>query len=799
MKRVGINGKTVKALAAFGLAAFAMGGAAYGEDPYIESKGTADYGGISTGYRMKGTSRVEVDFALLDVSNPAGLDTLRLFGSDGGGFEPSLMTCMRLSYNSSNGAEYFILQAQTASSTKSEKYVMGFDTVRHTAILDLPNSKMVFTTAGVTNAYSYATGPNGNDKTTNAGIDFSGYEASLPLSLFARFWNSAATRYANVTKARIYGVKIYENDVIVRDFVPCLKEGVACFKDMVNGGFIVGENVSAFTAGGDNVPTYSDDGYVSTAANETGGHLYFDTGYIVTPKTAVAIDCALSENCVPTAGGVNMNAYLFDSYPRFYLNFVKYLNADNYGLRYENAFSGFVNSNAFSPAFPQPVDDKDVRRTFFIDNNNCIAGVVTSGFTNQTVTAASSSLASSSSITLKLCSSYGGKDCHAPLKIYGCKIWEEGVLKRDYVPWLMNGVPGLHDRISGAFLEATRYTDDTTSTLAYGGAITGEQDAYLQSDGTTGLNTGYKMNGNSRLDVDFALVDSSDPTQLDVRRLFGSDGGGFESSLMTCMRLSYNSSNGSEYFILQAQTAGSTKSEKYVLGFDTARHTSIFDLPNAKMVFMSNGATNAYSYATGPNGNDKTINAGINFSGYEADLPLSLFARFWNSAATSYANTIKARIYSVRIYESGTLAHEFLPYGGGAVTGLYDTVTGDVISNGSSFKFGGAGHDHGSLKAYIKPDYSAKLAHNGSTTLTAYAPGATSYRWLMDGQPIAGGTDGVLSAEWARGGTKTDDGYVHTYQAIAVYDDFYGVTRDGEPSASATITSDLLGMTIIVK
>ena len=191
--------------------------------------------------------------------------------------------------------------------------------------------------------------------------------------------------------------------------------------------------------------------------------------------------------------------------------------------------------------------------------------------------------------------------------------------------------------------------------------------------------------------------------------------------------------------------------------------------------------------------------SGLNFSGMEADLPLSLFARFWNSAATSYANVSRARIYSVRIYESGTLAHEFLPYGGGAVTGLYDTVTGDVISNGTSFTFGGAGHDHGSLKAYIKPGYSAKLAHRGTTTLTAYAPGATSYRWLMDGQPIAGGTDGVLSAEWARGGTKTDEGYVHTYQAIAVYDDFYGVTRDGEPSASATITSNLLGMTIIVK
>lgn len=66
----------------------------------------------------------------------------------------------------------------------------------------------------------------------------------------------------------------------------------------------------------------------------------------------------------------------------------------------------------------------------------------------------------------------------------------------------------------------------------------------------------------------------------------------------------------------------------------------------------------------------------------------------------------------------------------GAVTGLYDTVTGDVISNGSSFAFGGAGQDHGQLKAYIKPGYGNNIRSGESTTLTAYAPGATSYRWL---------------------------------------------------------------------
>ena len=331
--------------------------------------------------------------------------------------------------------------------------------------------------------------------------------------------------------------------------------------------------------------------------------------------------------------------------------------------------------------------------------------------------------------------------------------------------------------------------------------VKGEQDAYLESNGTTGLNTGYKMNGNSRLEVDFAMMNTSGSG-----RVFGSFGGhsgvdSFEDSLLTTVYLN----SGTHFNFVVGPW--NQKVTKYKAGIDTARHTAIIDLPNDKLVFMTGSETNAFT-----DGRMATW-TGLNFAGKEADLPLSLFARFWNSAATSYANASEARIYSVRIYESGTLAHEFLPYGGGAVTGLYDTVTGDVISNGTSFKFSGAGHDHGSLKAYIKPGYSTKLAHRGTTMLTAYAPGANSYKWLMDGQPIAGGTDGVLSVEWARGGTKTDegyahtyhggtktdDGYIHTYQAIAVYDNFYGVTRDGEPSASATITSEPLGMTIVVK
>jgi hypothetical protein len=220
---------------------------------------------------------------------------------------------------------------------------------------------------------------------------------------------------------------------------------------------------------------------------------------------------------------------------------------------------------------------------------------------------------------------------------------------------------------------------------------------------------------------------------------------------------------------------------------DTERHTAVFDLPNAKMVFMTGDVTNSYGYSDG--GADKTINAGVDYSGLEATLPLSLFARFSNAAGTAFNNCSKARIYSVRIYESDALVHEFIPYSRGDVVGLYDTVTGDVISNGSSFTLGGMGQDHGQLKAYLKPGYETKVSYGKTVTLTAYAPGATSYRWLVDGEPVAGGADGNFNVTWANGGIRGSDGHIHTYQAVAVFDDFYGVTREIAPSAPITITS----------
>jgi len=136
------------------------------------------------------------------------------------------------------------------------------------------------------------------------------------------------------------------------------------------------------------------------------------------------------------------------------------------------------------------------------------------------------------------------------------------------------------------------------------------------------------------------------------------------------------------------------------------------------------------------------------------------------------------------MYDGGSLVHEFLPYTKGDVVGLFDTATGEaktnVLNSSSPLRVGGIGWDGSGAKFVIEPESVALSRTMGSTTLSAYAPGAVSYRWLKNGERVLGGEDGELRIEWEKGG-RTDE-----YRAIAVYS-VYGRTVEGEPGRAAAV------------
>ena len=781
--------------------ALTFASAAHAEDPYIQSLGSS---GISTGYRMKGgISRVEVDFQLTTTEDSG---QTWIFGTDD--YENTMRTmCYFTGTGVGSGMSFRVRGGDNigtpvgdpdlANKTGDRGWNHAADTDRHLLVVDLKNGRDVIVTGTTTNMNS-----------TFSPSLLTGLIADLPLSLFAKYGNKYATAFNKFCKAKIYGVRIYENyDMssadnsanLIHNFVPCLKDGeTPCFKDLVGGGFIIGENVEAFAAS-DNAPTYQDDGHVSTVSGE-GSKMYIDTGCKVYDTTTVELDCAIATNMIGSVGW-----YLFDcnNTARFQFGF------GQPALRYYAGGSSGVTFD--STAFPKPADDREVRRTFILDNYRTCATVVTSGFTNRTVTFTRNTNSGNSG-NLIIGAYYSGGSFNAPIKIYGCKIYESGELVHDFVPFIQYdyatgaATAGLRDNKTGTFVSG-KDASNGGNALVSGGAISGEQDAYIESNGSngSGMNTGYYMKGGiSRVEVDFRFV-----TPTAQKYIYGTSIG---STLQTFLYTTGSGVGGSFKFCQRPPS--DTYDSQWVTtadGPDADRHLAVSDLANKKNI-LNPCPTNA------KNSSDKDVEKTFtyDFSGKTADLPLTIFGKFSSSDATAINGCPNARIYSVRFYENyveggnNTPVHELIPYSRDGVVGFYDTVTGEIVKNDNAaagaFTFGGVGSDHGNLNCYLKPGYVTKITHSESQTktLTAYAPGAISYKWFRDGQLIddnddgvADGADGVLSVKWARGGTKTNDGYLHTYQAVAVFN-LYGVERESE-SAEASVTSSYLGTMLLLR
>ena len=777
----------MKRLSILIIAISALTMSALAEDPYIESLGTS---GISTGYRMKGgISRVEVDFQLTTTENSAGW---RIFGDTTS--ERTLGTMFYFTGSSGVGGAHTFRVRGTPNFTSKETSKNGdsqwssgeFATAngnRYTLVSDLKNGVNQIISGDRVNAGNF-----------NANL-FVGLTADLPLSLFANYSNTNATSFANSSKAKIYGVKIYENDALVRDFVPCLKDGeTPCFKDLVGGGFIIGENVAAFRAGGDNVPTYQDDGYVSTVSETEGEYFYVDTGYQVKNATRVELDCAMASNRVGSLGWM-----LFDANNTVRFQIFYPFNAE---LAYNAKGSGAVYFG--KTAFPKPTSAKDVRRTYILDIPGTAASIVTAGFTNMTATLTGTTSYGSNSGSLKLACAYNDawaidSSSLAPLKIYGCRIYESGALIHDFVPYVKNEESGLLDLKTGTLIKGKAKTSSAAGTetnLPYGGRIKCEKDAYIESNGAngSGMSTGYKMKGAiSRVEVDFRLV-----TPAAQKYIYGSSA---DATIQTFLYTTGTTGVGDSFKFCQRYSSNQYDTQ-WVCTPDADRHTAVCDLKSKKN-FLD-------PYPTRP-GSDASVTQksfSYDFAGKTATLPLTIFGKYSSTAATAINACPNARIYSVRFYENyveggnNTPVRELIPYKKGDVVGFYDTVTGEIVKNDSAaagaFTFGGAGSDHGELNCYIKPVEVAKLNHGDTTTLTAYAPGAVSYRWLCDGDEIEGGTDGTLTISWMRGGRSASDGYrIHTYQAIAVFN-LYGTERESEPTAAVEVKCRPMGTTIII-
>ncbi len=710
---------------------------AFAEDAYIESDGTS---GILTGYKLKPASRVAVDFALTTTEQASGA---RLFGADRshtalkmsgsfyiGGAENTLWVI-----HLGNGEKYDSVWPKDGNGD-----FITLDTDRHTIVIDYPNPPHLYITGSITNEV-----PN-EDFTPESFTN----EAIEPIALFAR--QNASGAFEKQCKARIYGVKIYESGALVHDFAPCLQDGMPGFKDVAgDGGFICNPAAeTSFTYGGDILVDES--AYVATpAGNNTDSdkHLYIDTGYCPSGNMRLELDYALTE--AQSSG----TWYLFSGTSRF----CSYLSSAGIGYG--------VCSTWGSKSIAKSVSNRPgVRRTTILDIPNKSAMVVTAGYTNDTLAITNTSTYAQTA-TIKLATKDDANDYFASMKIYGCRIYEAGTLVRDFRPCVfgpLDGTPvvGLKDELTGAFISYPAATD--SKRLSCGGKM--ELPSYVETlrADSRYIDTGYLVTANTKVAIDYA------PTE---------EKGSGDTWYLFAAKDAYN-------FAAYINDRGfgfiNSSSWKMDVGADVGassvnvRRTVILDNPANMGAIVTEGVTNATC----------TTTAGGPFS--------RLTLRLGTQVGT-VDHCASIRIYGCRIWEKENgeyvLKRDYVPAVEDSVAGLRDATGNDATfrvcasTAASPLTYGGA-------FTPIVAQTAAKVMHGNTVTLTATAPGATSYSWYRNGEEIPGATSSSLVVRWRRGG-ETD-----TYAARSVYAVDAATIESGE-SESVAVENVTPGLAVIIR
>ena len=192
------------------------------------------------------------------------------------------------------------------------------------------------------------------------------------------------------------------------------------------------------------------------------------------------------------------------------------------------------------------------------------------------------------------------------------------------------------------------------------------EDAYIQSDGTQHIRTGYCANPRMKIVCDFAYVDVATLQQ----RIFGADDDG------TTAGISFSSYiNGSGQYAWAFQDGKGNWTSTNVKA-DTARRTLTIDGPGSKVTLASGTTVN--HTATISTTRTKT-----------SVWPLAVFANNKSSGYGTISHLAKAKLYALDIYEDGVPVHVYRPYrsADGATVGLKDLSTGAILTQGAGNAF----------------------------------------------------------------------------------------------------------------
>ena len=747
LKLVGIRGGGQFRLLISAIVALSASFGDFAQDAYVESLKANT---IFTDYYAKPTTRIDLDFEWL--AGTYGDASVYHGGMVIGPWSSGCGTATAF-WNSTNGSG---MQFIVGSDRKFVNSGSNISAARWFLSIDGHSGNLKIAKHGAA--------------TTNEVASGAKFEANAnwPVSLLGSSTsaNGSTVDEGQFAKARIYGCKIYEwNETssdydLVRDYVPVLRDGQPCLRDSVTGTFALDPRAGAapLNYGGDIKEVGG--GYIQLTA--TSGAVGLFTGYKMKATSRVELDGALG-----SASGTFRPMGCWNGGGSTTMRYLVYT-ASN-----KNQF--FLNSGSSQGSGPA-IDTN--RHTWVFDAVNNKGRYITGSTTNAVIMGTAPASGAEASIQLSIFADSNGSAFSQPaygMKCYGLKIYESGVLVTNFVPYAKaNGEIGFRDKITGAFLSAG------TSSFAAGGnialSVPTAKDAFVESDGTQVLNSGYNVTRNSRVEVDFAF------TKGNRGFLFGNYAKG--GSLRWCGWLD----SGPLKFACVGNDGSPANTVIMNPGPGQTRIKAVYDMKNGQGWVVTDGVA----------GNKVTIaNASSLAENEQCTFPMGIFGSLKSVDGTVVDTTVingVMRVYSVRIYEGDSTepAAEFLPYKGTEGVGLYDTKTGKLALKHSASvddpTIGGMGVD-GAEKWLVEPQ-DCSVACGKSVILSANASGAKSYKWTKNDEAVEGGTDGSLEVAWHR--SKTPD----TYTVTPVYSVF-GTEVDGEPK-TVEVTNEPQGLMLIV-
>ena len=482
------------------------------------------------------------------------------------------------------------------------------------------------------------------DGTTADAIVKQSLDTGLNLYIFANNRNGSVT---GASKTRCYGLKIWQDGTLVRDFQPCVKGDRAGLYDAVSETiFYSGSGTDLIYDTNCDVP----DAYIDYV--ESLGNSYIDTGVIGRSGTAAKMEMAWI--------GTSSDQALLDSRDGSNKRF--YLVHRNTGDKWLWGYGSYGTFGTFTPGGRYYVDASFAvgEQTITVCEGGPDGNVVGSYEATS-----NTDIDTGRSMYLFCCNQSGGtlaKQYWGKARVYWLQMFQDGEMVRDFRPCLKYGKAALYDAVSGRIF----YPEGDP--LAFDNSVAANAEElvfvdYIESDGYTHyLDTGVSAESPTRATGEFSWTRVRSTVQENQRL------GETYRSYLACGY--WNSNSDANRFYMITETA-----EKPWIGYGNNSQSfgSAFTA-GQKYAFDVSFAAGAQSFTLTPDGGSSTTTS-YTWSG-DATGQGNLYLFACNDAKNKKPIYRSAtRCYGLTIWQGENKVREFKPCVKDGQTALYDTVS----------------------------------------------------------------------------------------------------------------------------